>query len=196
MVSFNQKMSLTNMSKELISEKFQSIEYGVDATCGNGHDTLFLAGLCSPDGMIFSFDVQEEALNKAEKLLNENNLPTSVMFVNTGHENMEKVIKPNVDVVMFNLGFLPNSESKICTRPGTTITALNSACRKLNDHGIITIICYPGTLEGRAETKEVKDWIAGLDNNTFNISEHLSEKPNETTPVLYVVEKIRGSTTA
>lgn len=182
-------MSLTELAKKIIIEKYSSIEYGVDATCGNGRDTLFLAELCRNDGMIYSFDIQEEALDNAEKLLNDQNLPTSVMFVSTGHENMEKVIKPKVEVVMFNLGYLPNSESKICTKPETTITAFHSACEILKSGGIITILCYPGTDEGRVETDEVGKWLNDLDNNKYNVSEHLSESPDETTPVLYVIEK-------
>ncbi len=182
-------MSLKKLAHRIISEKYSSIEYGVDATCGNGFDTLFLAGLCNPEGMIFSFDIQEEALDKAEKLLNENNLPAGVMFVKTGHENIEGVIKPKVDVVMFNLGFLPNSNSKICTEPETTISSLNSATKILNDGGIITIICYPGTEEGRVETLEVNKWLNELDKDKFSLNEYLSDNPDNTTPVLYVVEK-------
>ena len=182
-------MSLTTLAQTLIKEKFDRINYAVDATCGNGNDTLFLANLCKKDGMVYSFDVQEEALDKAEKLINTNTRPASVMFVNTGHENMEKVIKPKVDVVMFNLGFLPNSDSYICTKPETTIPALKSAINILRESGMLTVLCYPGTEEGRMETDEVIKWLNKLDKNELEISEHLSEKPDETTPVLYVVEK-------
>lgn len=182
-------MSLTKLAQILISEKFSSIEYGVDATCGNGHDSLFLAGLCSQEGMIYSFDIQEEAIDKAEKLLNDHNMPTSVMFVNSCHQNMEKVIKPKVDVVMFNLGYLPNSQSKICTNSETTITALDSATNILKAGGLITLLCYPGTDEGSVETREVKNWLGKLNKDEFTVSEHLSEKPDDTTPVLYVIDK-------
>ena len=182
-------MSLAKLAQEIISKKFSSIEYAVDATCGNGHDVLFLAGLCNKGGMVYSFDVQEEALDKAEKLINENTQPASVMFVNTGHENMEKVIKPKVDLVMFNLGFLPNSDSNICTKPETTIPALESALNILRKGGMLTVLCYPGTEEGRVETNEVVKWLKNLDKNEFKLSEHLSEKPDNTTPVLYVLEK-------
>ena len=182
-------MSLTKLAQTLIKEKFDRINYAVDATCGNGHDTLFLANLCKKEGMVYSFDVQEEALDNAEKLINDYAHPASVMFVNTGHENMEKVIKPKVNVVMFNLGFLPNSDSNICTKPETTIPALESALNILREGGMLTVLCYPGTEEGRVETDEVVKWLKNLDKNEVKISKHLSEKPDETTPVLYVVGK-------
>lgn len=183
-------MSLTRFAHKLIKEKFDTVKYGVDATCGNGNDTLFLAGMCDIDGMIFSFDVQNEALDNAEKLLADNNLYTGVMFINSGHENMEKLIKPKVDVVMFNLGFLPNSKSKICTKPESTITALNSAIKLSREGGMITLLCYPGTVEGKVETDEVKKWLDELNGNEFKISENLSDSPDDTTPVLYLLEKL------
>ena len=182
-------MSLTKLAQKLISDKFDSINYGVDATCGNGNDTFFLAGICGADGMIFSFDVQEEALDKTEKLLAINNQQAGVMLINSGHENMEKLIKPKVDVVMFNLGYLPKSESKICTRPETTIAALEATLKLVSAAGIITVLCYPGTEEGRVETQEVNKWIGNLDKNEFSLSEYNSEKQDGTTPVLYLLEK-------
>ena len=183
-------MSLTRFAHKLIKEKFDTVKYGVDATCGNGNDTLFLAGMCDIDGMIFSFDVQNEALDNAEKLLADNNLYTGVMLINSGHENMEKLIKSKVDVVMFNLGFLPNSESKICTLSKSTISALNSSNNLLRAGGMITVLCYPGTDEGKKETEDVRNWLDEKDNFEFRISEYLSEKPDDTTPVLYLLEKL------
>ena len=38
----------------------------VDATMGNGHDTLFLAKLVGSSGKVFAFDVQAGALECAE----------------------------------------------------------------------------------------------------------------------------------
>lgn len=182
-------MPLTKLAQQLISDKLDSITFGIDATCGNGNDTLFLAGICDSDGMIFSFDIQEEALAKAETLLAENDITQSVMLLNSGHENMEKIIKPRVDVVMFNLGFLPKSESQICTKPETTNPALKSASKLVRAGGIITVLCYPGTDEGKVETNEVKIWLDGLNNNEFSVSEYLSENPDETTPLLYLLVK-------
>jgi len=183
-------MPLTKLAQQLITNKFDTIEYGIDATCGNGNDTLFLAGICDSDGMIFGFDIQEEALDITEKLLNKNNINQCVMLINSGHENMEKVIKPKVDVVMFNLGFLPRSESKICTKPETTIPALELASKVVREGGMITILCYPGTDKGKAERTEVKTWLDGLNSNEFKISEYLSNNPDDTTPVLYLLERL------
>lgn len=41
----------------------------VDATMGNGHDTLFLAGQVGPEGHVCAFDIQESALESTRALL-------------------------------------------------------------------------------------------------------------------------------
>ena len=41
----------------------------VDATMGNGHDTLFLAELVGPEGHVCAFDIQESALESTRALL-------------------------------------------------------------------------------------------------------------------------------
>lgn len=46
----------------------------IDATCGNGHDTLELAKLVCADnapGYVYAFDVQEDALANSSYLLDE-----------------------------------------------------------------------------------------------------------------------------
>lgn len=183
-------MSLTDKAHQIISEKILTINFGVDATCGNGHDTIFLAGLCSGSGKVLSFDIQEKALNCAHSNIVKSGFEHMVEFINDGHENIEKYISEDVDVVMFNLGYLPNSDQNITTKGDTTIAALSSAVKVLSVNALITIICYPGHKDGIEETEHVRNWLAGLDKKKFSISEYLSEKPDDSTPVLYILEKM------
>ena len=41
----------------------------IDATTGNGHDTLFLARQVGPDGHVFGFDIQEQAIQNTRRRL-------------------------------------------------------------------------------------------------------------------------------
>ncbi len=41
----------------------------IDATAGNGNDTLFLAGLVGETGRVYSFDIQARAIEKTRKKL-------------------------------------------------------------------------------------------------------------------------------
>lgn len=183
-------MSLTDKAHQIISKKFSVINVGIDATCGNGHDTVFLAKLCSNLGKVLSFDIQKKALEIAEKEISNSGLLEKVIFINDGHENMSKYIDQKADVIMFNLGYLPNSEKKISTKTETTISALNLASELLTDNGLISIICYPGHTDGKRETEKVKEWLNDLDQKQFKMSEYLSEKVNNSTPFLFILEKV------
>ena len=44
----------------------------IDATMGNGNDTLFLCRMAGKTGHVTAFDIQQQALEATEKLLEEN----------------------------------------------------------------------------------------------------------------------------
>lgn len=183
-------MSLTNKVHKIISEKFSCINYGIDATCGNGNDTLFLAKLSCDNGRIYGFDIQQQALEITSKKLAENRLSDKVTLINAGHETMLEYITHNVEVVTFNLGYLPNSNKNISTESEKTVRALGVACKLLDNKGLITLVCYPGHEAGIIETEHVKTWLESLERKWFKVSEYLSEMPDQSTPVLYIIEKI------
>jgi len=182
-------LSLTKLAHNLISVKLKSIKSGIDATCGNGNDTLFLSGLCSTIGIIYSFDIQEEALRNTANAL-ENNLINNVQLIHTGHENILKHIDLEVDVIIFNLGYLPNSDRKISTSYDTTIIALESCLTILRENGIISIICYPKHISGFEEMVYIKQWICDLSKSEFKVNEYSSENSDKTTPILYIFERL------
>ena len=41
----------------------------IDATMGNGHDTLFLSRLVGEGGKVYAFDIQKQAVDSTKKLL-------------------------------------------------------------------------------------------------------------------------------
>ena len=47
---------------ELVRSRVHAGAWVVDATAGNGHDTLLLANLAGSAGRVFAFDVQTAAL--------------------------------------------------------------------------------------------------------------------------------------
>lgn len=163
----------------------------VDATCGNGHDTVFLAALCSEMGRVLSFDTQKNALDVTLEKLKTSNLESLVRLINDGHENIaDYVNEDSVDVFIFNLGYLPGSDKKITTNAHTTLKALNSAIKLLSAGGIITVLCYQGHKNGKYESDKVKEWLGKLNKNRFEVNEYLSESPDDTTPVLYTVSAL------
>ena len=73
----------------------------VDATAGNGHDTLFLANRVGPEGHVFAFDVQPEALDVTRRLLEENRIAPTV------YSYRYFLI---VDIIIFPLSYEPDSQ--------------------------------------------------------------------------------------
>ena len=98
-------MSLTQRTHELIIEHFSSNaidkQLAVDATCGNGHDTEFLA---KHFAYVTSFDIQVGAIKATQDRLNHANLE-NVTLINDGHQNLNQHITSKLDCIMFNLGY-------------------------------------------------------------------------------------------
>ena len=65
----------------------------VDATAGNGHDTVFLARLVGPSGQVHAFDVQEEAIRATrERLEKEGLLTPSVRLHLASHDRLAELV--------------------------------------------------------------------------------------------------------
>ena len=78
----------------------------IDATCGNGYDTLFLAKL--PLSTLFAIDIQSEALYKTKSLL-ESRLSTlelqKVHLSKMSHEAWDTLDLPSPPhLIVYNLG--------------------------------------------------------------------------------------------
>lgn len=89
----------------------------VDATAGNGHDTVFLAELAGRTGHVYAFDVQTAALGATRNRLEAAGLADRVTLIHAGHENLAGLVPEcTVTAILFNLGFLPGSDKR---RPHT-----------------------------------------------------------------------------
>ena len=62
-------LSVLSQAQRLVTERARAGDAVVDATAGGGVDTLFLARLVGPDGRVFAFDVQAEALDRTRQRL-------------------------------------------------------------------------------------------------------------------------------
>jgi len=162
-------------SHALIAPRLRAGDAVVDATAGNGHDTVFLAERVLPGGRVFAFDVQAEALERTQSQIS--NLksqiaePEAITLLHAGHEHFEdhlpRELKGGIRAFMFNLGWLPGSDKSRITRTETTLTALRAAIDWLGEGGLITIVCYPGHEGGDAEALAVEQWAAQLPGDSF-----------------------------
>lgn len=181
-------MALTKRNHDIISQHFTDKDTSkltaMDATCGNGHDTIFLAKLGFKK--VYGFDVQQQAINNTKKLIEQENL-NSIRLIKDGHETINQYINENVDCIMFNLGYLPNADKNITTTEQTSIKALEQSLSLLNKNGLISILCYPGHPQGAIETEEIQGWLKDL-NDDWKTTQILSSHPSPKAPVLHLAE--------
>lgn len=139
----------------------------VDATCGNGNDTLLLAELVGESGRVHAFDIQQNALESTRSLLEQKGLSSRVQLIQSGHEHLAIHLKEPVTAIIFNLGYLPGGDHKVTTSAVTTIMALDQSARLLQPGGIIATTLYPGHDSGAAEAHAVREWSALLTPQSF-----------------------------
>ena len=140
----------------------------VDATMGNGGDTLWLCERVGEDGRVYAFDVQPEAVARTRARLDEAGLGERAALFCAGHERMAELVPEPVDAVMFNLGWLPGAAHAVTTRTETTLAAAEAALTLLKPEGIVTICVYPGHAEGERELEALTRWAAALDGRRWD----------------------------
>ncbi len=142
----------------LIYEKFiKPGDIVVDATCGNGNDTLALSKLAKE---VYAFDIQTGAINNTKEILKKNER-NNVTLINDSHEYIDKYLKKykrKISLITFNLGYLPSGNKKIMTNHKSTVNAIKKGLNLLNKKGIILVTCYPHE-EGKKEAKEIINYL-------------------------------------
>ncbi|XP_010669993.2 uncharacterized protein LOC104887102 [Beta vulgaris subsp. vulgaris] len=166
---FGQKKAteVAHLVWELVVQKGDTV---VDATCGNGNDTLALSKLVIDDlaeGCIYALDAQEDAIKNTSSLLDlslDPNQRKSVKIFQICHSRMEEVLPKNrsVRLVAFNLGYLPGGDKRIITSSASTLLALEAAKDLLLPGGLISVVAYVGHPGGREEYEIVRAFASGL----------------------------------
>ena len=180
-------LSILNKVKQIASETLRNKDMVVDVTVGNGNDTLFLAKLV-PNGKIFGFDIQKDAIKKTKELLDQNNI-TNYHLYNEDHQKIKEILKDytkKISLIIFNLGYLPGGNKKITTKYQSTIKAINDSLELLNNKGKILITVYPGHKEGLKESMELKKYLKKLNNYQVN---YYYNTDNKEAPYLIEIKK-------
>ena len=157
---------LTALAQESVAASLEPGALAIDATVGNGRDTLFLASRVAPHGRVAGFDIQPQALDTARTRLRDGGLADSVTLYPCGHQFMLDRIPRDwhgqVSTVMFNLGYLPGSDKAVTTLPTTTLQALDQSLVLLRAGGLLSLLIYRGHPGGAAEAVAVHGWLDRL----------------------------------
>jgi 16S rRNA C1402 N4-methylase RsmH len=179
---------LTRVATHWVTASLPEGGFAVDATVGNGYDTLFLADRVGPSGRVLGFDVQKMALNNASELIRFAGTLDRVRLVLGCHSGLARSLMgyPRVDAAMFNLGYLPRGDRRIVTRPSTTIPAITALVERLAPSGRISVIAYRGHPEGPAEYQAVRDFLA--ERTDLEVRELTGDPENDAGPRLFLVK--------
>jgi SAM-dependent methyltransferase len=162
-----------DFAKQLTAAALYEGGVAVDATVGNGHDTLHLARLVGEGGHVYGYDIQDEALAAARRRLEGAGMSRRVTLQCAGHEHLAAALPPavhgQVRAAMFNLGYLPGGDKSMTTEPDTTLRALDAAGRVLAPGGVLTVVLYTGHAGGLEEAEAVARWAAGVDEHAFRV---------------------------
>ena len=180
------------LAREVIGQAVLPGDAAVDATMGNGHDTLMLCEAVGPAGKVYAFDVQEQALAETEKRLKEHGMDGRAVLIRAGHEHMAEYVKEPVRAVMFNLGWLPGGDHDVTTRWETTRQAVESALNLLLPMGVLVICAYPGHAEGEREKRELTAFLSSLSNREYNVLRQQFLNAGPGAPECFVIQKQGG----
>jgi SAM-dependent methyltransferase len=146
----------------------------IDATCGNGQDTLFLAKL--PLSALFALDIQLSAIEKTRKRLTgelSDEELRRVHLCHMPHDDLRKLpVEKAPRLIVYNLGYLPGGDKSITTKAESTLASIDSALSILGDAGAVSITCYPGHEEGKKEEEAVLEMASSLPTDRWEVRHH------------------------
>eukprot|EP00903_Cladosiphon_okamuranus_P016720 g15412.t1 len=151
----------------------------LDCTAGNGHDSLELAktiALKDGVGSLYIMDVQERALDatreRLQSELGDMALKRSTL-INGNFREMPPDLDPkSVQLIVYNLGWLPGGDKSITTKLEDTLESIEAATRLVNHGGMISVMLYRGHAEGKRESEAVREYAAGLAHSQWRVFVH------------------------
>ena len=159
---------ITYWCHSIIKSQAESGGTYIDATMGNGHDTLFLCQMAGDKGSVWAFDIQEQALEATKALLAEHGYGKNAHLIKDGHENMDRYFAPQTaDVICFNFGYLPGGDHAIATKAQTSVKAVRKGLEILKSGGMMSLCIYSGGDTGFEEKERILEYVKGLSSREY-----------------------------
>ena len=167
-----------SLAMEITRTYLQEGDTAVDATCGNGHDTLALAETVGKGGRILAVDLQESAIHASRQLLMTHGIDNTAFvcgsfvhlsdYWHTFSETILAETEAAPKVIVFNLGYLPGGDKQVTTRTQDTLLAVEQALSIVARGGIVTLVLYPGHEEGAREKAALLQFAEQLPASRFH----------------------------
>lgn len=161
----------------------------IDATAGNGNDTLLLCELVGGTGKVFAFDIQEEAVANTKRRLSEHGVLKRAQVMLESHANMGKYVeKDSVSCIVFNFGYLPGGDHALATKEDTSIAAIHEGLKLLKKGGMMSLCIYSGGDSGFRERDAILNELRKLDKKKYLVivSEYYNRPNNPPIPAMII----------
>jgi predicted methyltransferase len=182
-----------SFAKTLLEKTISPGDIAIDATLGNGHDTLYLANLVGSNGKVYGFDIQEQAVSNSRERLSQNQMLERTILFQQGHEHILELIPANhhgkITAAIFNLGYLPGSDKSIVTKPNTTISAIQQLLQIMAPSGMIVLVVYHGHPEGAKEKEELMSFVQNIDQKQARVLLYQFLNQQNHPPFIVAIEK-------
>ena len=163
----------------------------IDATTGNGFDTLFLAEQVGESGFVYGVDIQKHAVEAVRHKLQLAGTIHRCRLTTCSHAQLDAIVdrahQGAISVAMFNLGYLPFGDKNIVTQPESTIIALDQVASLIRPGGLISILAYIGHSGGKVEALRVGQWVE-TKRDEFDV-ERFQDVGNANSPILWAMSK-------
>jgi len=180
----------TALAWEILRPLIRAGDRVIDATAGNGYDTVFLAECVGPNGKVIAFDIQELALISARARVDEAGLLDRVDFIHGSHVGMASHAEcGSVAVIMFNLGYLPGNDHAVTTEAADTLEALEVAFGLIRPGGALSVVCYPGHPAGASEAEAVEELFKGKTASGWRVAKYGALGTKRPAPFLLIAGK-------
>ena len=183
----------TEMAHQLVAARIKKRNSAIDATAGNGHDTLFLAKAVGNGGKVFAIDVQEDAVESARQRVEGSDFAKPVEFICGDHAEIAALVPAGkhgkIKAIMFNLGYLPGGDKSATTTWPSTLRAIRAGLELLGEDGLMTVVVYPGHRAGAEEAIALEKFVAQLDPAEFTAVRYGPVNRPNSPPYLLAIER-------
>ena len=185
---FDKMLQPQHITEYYIKNYINTGDVVIDATMGNGNDTLKLCKAVGKTGRVYAFDIQEMAIENTGKLLKENAMDNAELICSS-HSELDKYVPDKVKAVIFNLGYLPGGDHSLQTKADTTICAIEKSLEYLADDGFISVTVYYGKNSGTEEKDALMEYFRNLNHKKYTVVTHdFYNRPNNP-PLTVIIEK-------
>jgi methylase of polypeptide subunit release factors len=161
------EQNINTIAHNIVKKEITPTSICLDATCGNGHDSLFLA---QNSKFVHCIDIQPQAIQMTKDRLSKHSMDNFALY-QKNHDELDNIFPSDMrfDVIMYNLGYLPGSDHAITTKKDSSLHSIKQALMRLTKNGLLTVTLYIGHPGGLEEATAIEKYLSTLDKHDYTV---------------------------